>query len=97
MPGVYRKSVDAVTREIAGETLLVPIRGHLADLRHIFSLNPVGSFVWDRLDGEHDAEALGSAVTSAFEVEPGRAEADVRSFLGQLVEAGLASVAERVA
>lgn len=92
--GEYRRGVDAVTREIAGETLLVPIRGHLADLRRIYSLNPVGAYVWDRLEEAGDGGALAAAVAEAFEVEPAQAERDVRTFLDQLVEAGLASVEE---
>ena len=38
-----------VTREIAGETLIVPVTGQAMDLESIFVLNPVGSRIWDLL------------------------------------------------
>ena len=34
---------------MAGETFLVPIRGHLADLQELFVLNEAGQRLWDRL------------------------------------------------
>lgn len=91
--GAYCRDVDTVTREIAGETLVVPIRGHLADVRRVFSLNPVGAFVWSRLDGTHDVEGLCAAVAEAFDVEPEQAEPSVRAFLAQLEEAELTASA----
>ena len=39
---IYQHSPDVVARQILGETLLVPIRGELADLQRIFALNPAG-------------------------------------------------------
>jgi hypothetical protein len=90
---VYRRSGDAVTREVAGQTLVVPIRGELADLRRIFSLNPVGAFVWSRLDGGRDVVGLCSDVAAEFDVSSSEAEESVREFLAQLVDAGLAAPA----
>jgi hypothetical protein len=46
---VYRKKKDLVTREIAGETLIVPTRGNLADMQRIFALNGVAGFIWQHL------------------------------------------------
>jgi hypothetical protein len=43
---VFRKREEVVSREIAGETILVPIRGKLVDMERIFSVNPVGAHVW---------------------------------------------------
>ncbi len=76
-----------VARRIAGETILVPVR-HRAQEMGLFTLNEVGTFVWERLDGRRPAGAVVRAVTRAFEVEPARARADLDEFLAQLVEAG---------
>jgi hypothetical protein len=94
---VYQRDPDVVTRQVAGETLLVPIRGQLADLRRIFSLNAVGALVWSRLDGVRDVGALCADVADEFEVEPSEAEESVRVFLEELHEAGLTSPASTVA
>jgi len=38
-----------VTREIGGETLIVPVTGHVMELESIYVLNPVGSRIWELL------------------------------------------------
>ena len=36
-------------RVIAGETILVPLRQNLGDLESIYTLNGVGTFIWQQL------------------------------------------------
>ena len=42
---IYIREKDIISRDIAGETILVPIRGNLADMQCVFTLNPVGIFI----------------------------------------------------
>ena len=56
-----------VTRRIAGETILVPVTGHAADLDAIYTLNEVGSFIWHLIDGRRSAQAIAEAVSAEFE------------------------------
>ncbi len=86
---VYRHSPDVIGRQILGETLLVPIRGELADLQRIFALNPVAQHIWEALDGAHTLAAVRDAVVAQFEVELAQAEADVIEFVDLLSAAGL--------
>lgn len=86
---VFRKRERIVTREIAGETLLVPIRGKLVDMQKIFSLDPVAAFVWERLDGTRPLAAIRDSVLEAFDVEPPQAETDVQEFVAELMAADL--------
>jgi hypothetical protein len=86
---IYRRKNDLLVRRIAGETLIVPIRGKLADMQRIFTLNPVAEFVWEQLDGRKDLEAIRAAVMAGFDVDEARAEADLRELVSQLVEADL--------
>jgi hypothetical protein len=74
---------------VAGEVFLVPIRGHLAELNDLFVLNAVGSWVWERLDGEHPTDVLVAEMVSEFDVTDEQARADVDGFLVELREAGL--------
>jgi hypothetical protein len=90
MATLYRKKDDVLARRVAGETLLVPIRGKLADMQRLFALNPVAEFVWQQIDGRTGIECIAAAVTENFEVDEAEADADVREFLAQLVQAGLA-------
>ncbi len=41
----YAKKNDFVTRDIGGETIIVPIRDHVGDLESIYSLNEVGTLI----------------------------------------------------
>lgn len=84
-----RQNPAVVTREIAGETLLVPVRGRLAQLQQLFVLNPVAHFIWQQLDGTRDVAALHGAVLERFEVEADEARRDLLSLLHDLAEAGL--------
>jgi hypothetical protein len=86
------RSDSVVSREIAGERVLVPIRREAADLESIFVLNEVASFVWDRLDGQHSLQEIQQALLDSFDVSPDEAEADIQEFLAQLSESGLLHV-----
>ena len=86
---MLRRKDGVVQREVAGETFLVPIHGHLADLQELFVLNEVGRYIWDRLDGESPLDTLVAGVTAEFEVDTRQARLDAEAFLGQLEEAGL--------
>ena len=86
---VLRKRADVVTRQIAGETLLVPIRGKLVDMQKIFCLDAVAAFVWEHLDGARTLAEVRDAVLDAFDVQRERAETDIQEFVAQLAEASL--------
>ena len=86
---VFRKHEKIVTREIAGETILVPIRAKLVDMQKVFCLDPVAAFVWEHLDGKRTLAEVRDAVLDTFEVERERAEPDIQEFIGELVAAEL--------
>ena len=86
---VYSKSDNIVCRRIMDETILVPIRGNLADMQRIYTLNPIGAFIWDRLDGKKKLAEARNDVLAQFDVDPEEAEADIIEFIKQVREAGL--------
>lgn len=88
-PDGPQRTSDVATRKILDETILVPIRGMVAQRMEIFSLNEVAAFVWKRLDGITTVGQLVEAVTAEFEVEPEQARADIGDLIGQLRELGL--------
>jgi hypothetical protein len=85
----YRKSEDVIARQIAGETLLVPIRGDLAGMQRIFALDTVGEYIWQQLDTETSLQTIHDAVLANFEVSGEQAEVDIQEFIAELLEAGL--------
>lgn len=78
-----------VTRRIAGETLIVPVSAKVGDLEAIYTLNEVGSFVWQLIDGQRTAQAIAEAVGAEYEVALDRAARDVDELLGILEAKGL--------
>lgn len=73
-----------VTRRIAGETILVPVTGHVAALDAIYTLNEVGSFIWHLIDGRRSAQAIAEAVCAEYDVTLERAALDVDELLTAL-------------
>lgn len=85
----YRKNDGYVTRDIAGEKIIVPVRGHVADLDSIFTLNDVASVIWSHIDGQTTVDGIVEAVVKEFDVEPEKARADAVELLDLLEQEGL--------
>jgi hypothetical protein len=78
-----------VTREIGGETLIVPVTGHVMDLESIYVLNPVASRIWGLLRSPIAAEQLAEVIADEFDVSLQEASRDVAEFLDTLSTRGL--------
>jgi len=81
---IYSRAKDVVGRSVLGEYILVPIAGHAADLDSVFHLNPLGSFVWERLDGKRSGQEIVGEIVEHFEVDQETAAADYRLFMSKL-------------
>jgi len=66
----YIRNPNFIFRKIVDETILVPIRQNVAELNCIYSLNEVGSFLWQKLAEPQDLSTLQSAVVSEFAASP---------------------------
>ncbi len=89
MAQIYRQRKDIVTRSIAGETLLVPISDKLADMEVLFSLNEVGAFIWERLDGTGSLDSIQDRVLDEFDAEAKQVNQDLTALINDLLQAGL--------
>jgi Coenzyme PQQ synthesis protein D (PqqD) len=78
-----------VTRQIAGETLIMPVAGRVVDLESIYVLNEVGSRIWQLVGSPTTAGQIAEVVTREFDVSAELAAADVGEFLGALDARGL--------
>jgi len=60
MPSVLQfvRSENVVSRVIAGETLIVPVRRGVADLASLFSFNQVGSTIWEAIEQPRTVDEL---------------------------------------
>jgi len=88
---VWIKNDDCVTREIAGETIIVPIKGNVGDLDSIFTLNEVATRLWQLIDGVRTGADVLEIICTEFDVTPEHAENDTKDFLVALESAGLVS------
>src|SRR5271167_2059590 len=85
----FVRNADLVSRNVAGETVVVPICRGVGDLDAIFTFNGVGTHLWVLLaEGRTEAE-LSAFLEQRFAIHAEQAQADVRSFLADLREAGL--------
>lgn len=90
MPGkIYKKNSDIVTRKIADELFLVPIKGNIADMQRIFTLNPVGQYIWQEIDNRKGLDEIRKGIIERFDVENEQADSDIREFIAELIEADL--------
>ena len=80
---------ELIKREIAGDTILVPVGQAVYDSNGLFMLNELGAFLWDRLPQAEDEEDLLRAILAEYEVEEATARADLARFLDKLRDMGL--------
>lgn len=83
-------SEDVVSREIAGEILIVPLVAGMGDVEdELFSLNETGKIIWERLDGEKSLGELVKELSAEFEVSATEIEEDVIGFVTELLKRGM--------
>jgi hypothetical protein len=85
----YVRSSSVVSRVIAGETLIVPVRGGVGDLASIYSLNEVASSIWNVIAKPCSRDEIVERLEEEFAGEPQQVEQDVKSFLAEMQSAGL--------
>lgn len=79
---------DGVVYEVVdGQAVLVD-----ADGREMITLNPVGTLIWQALDGESDSAALAERLLPQLEgVTSDQLQNDVAAFLRELLDLDLAT------
>jgi hypothetical protein len=85
----YVRNSDLVSREVAGDTVVVPICRGVGDLDSIFTFNVVGTRLWALLAEAREAAELTTFVAERFQVSEAVAQDDVRNFLDELLSVGL--------
>ncbi len=81
---IYKKSDSIVSRKIADEFILVPIRQNVGDLESISTLNEVAARIWELIDGKMKVREIKDKIVEEFEVTPQQAEKDLAEYIKQL-------------
>jgi hypothetical protein len=82
----FIRNREVVSRQIEGELVIVPIRRGVGDLNSLYTLNSVGSILWEFMTEEHTVPEMVNRVCDEFEVTSKQAQADIQEFLGSMLE-----------
>lgn len=79
---------EVVTRRIADELLLVPIRHTAKDVDSIYTLNETAAFIWECVDGKTSITEIIDFVITTFAVPREEAATDVFALFTDLKNLG---------
>ncbi len=85
---IYQYDPNIVSRSIAGETILVPIRRNVGDMESIYTLNETAARIWELIDGRRSLAEIHQQMVSEFDIEPAQAEQDLLELVGELLGQG---------
>ena len=86
---VFRHNDSLVARDLAGEKVIIPIRGKVGDLNSIYTLNTVANDIWNLLDGRRAVAEIVDKLQQEYEVDRETLAADIRRLLSEMQEEGL--------
>ena len=84
-----RRSSNVVSRVVADEAIVVPIRRGAADLDSIYTFNESGTKLWSMIETGLDAAALASYLQSEYGLTQAQAFSDAEAFVRDLTQEGL--------
>src|SRR3979411_3147166 len=82
----FIRNREVVSRQIEGELVIVPIRRGVGDLNSLYTLNPVGSVLWDLMSKGCTLSEMVRLVCDEFEVSAAQARQDIEGFLYSMIE-----------
>jgi Coenzyme PQQ synthesis protein D (PqqD) len=84
-----RSSRNVVSRVVADEALVVPIRGGAGDLDSIYTFNDSGTKLWAMLEEGRSATELAEYLEASYGITASQAQMDADSFVAELRAEGL--------
>ena len=90
---IYNKNPDVVYRIIAGEAILVPISKETQVAGRLLSLNEVGAFIWELIDGQKSMDEIQGLISREYEVDEETARNDLLELIESLEKMGAIIVA----
>jgi hypothetical protein len=82
-------SRNVVSRVVAEEAIVVPIRRGAADMDSIYTFNETGTALWGMIEAKCSAGVLAAHLQSEYGISEEMAAADTERFLTDLTAAGL--------
>lgn len=77
---------ELIKREIAGDTVLVPVGQAVLDSNGLFVLNELGAFIWELLPTVDTPAQICEKILEEYDVSAETAARDVEEFLATLAD-----------
>jgi hypothetical protein len=87
-PMIYKKSQDFICRTIEDQTMLIPVRSKVYDLKNFFTLNKTASLMFDKIDGKTEESAILDIIKREFDHDPAEIQKDFHDLIKDLLEIG---------
>lgn len=84
-----RTSRNVVSRVVADEAVVIPIRGGAGDLDSIYTFNDAGTKLWGMLAEGRSAAELAEYLETSYGISADRARVDAENFVAELSGEGL--------
>jgi hypothetical protein len=84
-----QRSRNVVSRVVADEAIVVPIRRGAADMDSIYTFNETGTSLWAMIETNRSPAELARHLQLEYGLSAEQAAADTQKFLADLSEAGL--------
>jgi hypothetical protein len=85
---MYARNPDMVSRRIAEETILVPVKGKTHDMDCLYTLNESAALAWELIDGRRSLGEIRDRIVTEYRVEPEEAGADLLELVSALEQIG---------
>lgn len=86
---VFQPKGKVILRHVAGETLLVPVRGTVADMEKLYVLEGIGETAWRLVDGQRTMADIEQALAEEFDAPAEELRRDLFEFVDSLKAADL--------
>jgi hypothetical protein len=71
-------------RKVGTELVLVPLKNSVAEMEEMFTLNEVGSVIWEHISTDATEQTLVNAIVDEFDIDRETALADLQEFMTNL-------------
>ncbi|CAK0742331.1 pyrroloquinoline quinone biosynthesis protein D [Gammaproteobacteria bacterium] len=86
-------SEAVVARKIEGEVIIVPLIAGVGDADDaLYTMNPTGQAIWERLDGQRTLHAVATTLADEFDAPLPELETDVLGFVSELTNRGILQI-----
>lgn len=80
---------NLIKREIAGDTILVPVGTSVVESNGLYVLNELGSFIWDILPEVESIDDIIKEVLNEYDIDEVTARCDITDFLTRIKQLGI--------